>query len=106
MTPDELIKKFSEELKKSKDKKAKLEEIQKRIDNLIYSDSRLPVTNEYKLKIWEGIEKEVRSAPRQFSVIDSAYSETQFIIHEATDNSEILKLMGQIEGKLKGKIKG
>ena len=102
MTQQEWIKKFSQELKHAKDKRAKLKEIQQTIDNLIYSTNKQPVSNDYKLKIWEGVEKELKAVQKSFSVIDSAYGREGGLIHEATDNSEILKLMGEIEGKLRG----
>ena len=102
MTQEEWIKKLSEELKHAKNKKAKIEELQQRIDKLIYSNTNQPVSNEYKLKIWQGIEKELRAVQKSFSVIDSSYGREGGIIHEATDNSEILKLMGEIEEKLRG----
>lgn len=102
MTQEQWIKKFSDELKKAQNKIIKLREIEKTINSLRYEQDNQPVSDEYKLKIWEGIENNFRACQKSFSVIDSEFGTESHRIYEATDNSEVIKMLGDIEKVLRG----
>ncbi len=103
MTQEEWIKKFTEELNNATNKEKKLNEIKKIIESLCYTKDHTPVPDTYKLAIWEGIEKNLKAFHKSFSNLDSARSTDSVRICEATDNSEIIKMLGDIENKLRRK---
>src|SRR5574344_1727731 len=96
----ELAKVYAERIKNAKNRFEELAKIEKEIDALIYSTTKKPVSNEFKLFIYEEIKRLLSEEG-----VQKAFSRTQENkqIFNATDNSSILTTINTITNKLKGK---
>ena len=88
MNIEELIKKYHLELKTSKDKKTTTAAIIKRVDSLIYTESKKPITITDKKRILTGLKQESLLESKKFF---------------AQDNKDHLELIDQAISSLGGK---
>ncbi len=88
MTLQELIVEYRGRILTSKDKRAATAEIIKEIDKLTYSSNSQPISVEDKIKILDGLRKQII---------------TESLEHFAQDNKEYLELINQALKALGGK---
>jgi hypothetical protein len=84
---NELANQYLKQLRESTDKKSEVQKIVKSINDLIYSESKAPLSKEDKIKIVDLIRKSL----------------SEGIIEKAGDNAEYLNLIDQILEDIGGK---
>jgi len=103
---DELVKKYKQRIIVAKDKNAEIQNIILNIDDLIYSDTKKPLSDDDKLLLIRKLRESFLSTETEEQNFSREYRIDKSLeilrIHEATDNSEIIKIIANIEAKRKG----
>ncbi len=102
MSIQELINNYFQRLKKSKNS-TEIEAIKNEIDALRYSESDKTLSDEDKLKIWEGIKKKFVSENliRIKQQNERGQESLNFCIQQKTDNAVLLNMIDEIENNIK-----
>ena len=101
MTFEEIAKKYFQTIWQASDKNEAVRAVQRKIDNLVYSESREAISHEHKLKIWQLIKKELE-AQRRLVLENRNFSQMQKIAAASNDEaittiSTIIKSLGGLE---------
>lgn len=102
MSIQELINNYFQRLKKRKTS-TEIEAIKDEIDSLRYSESSKRLSDEDKLKIWEGIKEKFVSENLIRIIQQNKRGQESFFfcIQEKTDNTVLLNMIDEIEKNIK-----
>lgn len=103
MTVSELVDGYLLRITSSHDKVKEISFIEKEINNLTYTSTGQPISTEDKINIWEKIRLGIQGQITSDVHFSKGEEKHEYLITEATNNTEILKMVAATEKKLRGK---